>query len=60
MWGAWWYWLFSFIIAVIFAWICATLAARKGYSPVIFGILGFFFFIITLIVILVLPAKRNA
>jgi len=60
MWGAWWYWLLSFIVAVIFAWICATLAARKGYSPVVFGILGFFFFIITLIVVLVLPRKQGS
>jgi hypothetical protein len=33
---------------------------QQGYSPVLFGILGFFFFLITLIVILVLPRKTPA
>ena len=30
---------------------------RNGYSAVLFGILGFFFSIITLIVILVIPRR---
>jgi membrane associated rhomboid family serine protease len=53
----WWYWLISLVIAVLCAWLCAWLAGNKGYSPVLFGILGFFFFLITLIVVLVLPRK---
>ena len=32
---------------VLCAWLCASLAGNKGYSPVLFGILGFFFFLIT-------------
>jgi hypothetical protein len=48
------------VIAVLCAWLCAWIAGNKGYSPVLFGILGFFFFLITLIVILVLPRKTPA
>ena len=57
---AWWYYLISLFIAILCAWLCAVLAARKGYSPVLFGILGFFFFIITVIVVLVIPDKNRA
>ncbi len=54
-----WYWyIISLVVAVLCAWLCAALAARKGYSPVLFGILGFFFFIITVIVVLVIPDKN--
>jgi membrane associated rhomboid family serine protease len=53
----WWYWVISLLIAVLCAWLCAWIAGNKGYSPVLFGILGFFFFLITLIVLLVLPRK---
>ena len=55
----WWYWL-SARDRLLCAWLCAWLAGNKGYSPVLFGILGFFFFLITLIVILVLPRKTPA
>ena len=55
-----WYWFFWFIVAVLLAWLCASIAGKKGYSPVLFGILGFFFFIITLIRVLVLPRKTTA
>ena len=27
---AWWYYLISLVVAILFAWICAALAARKG------------------------------
>ncbi len=57
---AWWYYVVSFVLAVLFAWLCAWIAGRKGYSPIVFGILGFFFFLITLIVLLVLPDKSRA
>jgi membrane associated rhomboid family serine protease len=56
----WWYWVVSLVVALIFAWVCAYIARSKGYSPVLFGILGFFFFLITLIVLLVLPRKTSA
>ena len=44
--------------AIIAAVICAVVAKGKGYSALLFGILGFFFSIITLIVVLVIPRKR--
>lgn len=56
----WWYWLVSLIVALLVAWLCARIAGSKGYSPVLFGILGFFFWLITLIVVLVLPRKTPA
>lgn len=45
----------SFIAAVI----CATVAKGKGYSAILFGILGLFFSIITLIVVAVLPRRHR-
>ena len=53
-------WIVGIIISALGAWLCAWLAGNKGYSPVLFGILGFFFFLITLIVVLVLPRKTSA
>jgi len=44
--------------SVIAAVICAFVAKSKGYSAVLFGILGLIFSIITLIVVLVIPRKR--
>ena len=52
------YWLISLVIGCC-ARGCALVAGDKGYSPVLFGILGFFFFLITLIVVLVLPRKTR-
>jgi membrane associated rhomboid family serine protease len=55
----WLLYILSLIVAVLFAWLCAWIAGRKGYSAWLFGILGFFFFFITLIVVLVLPDKNR-
>jgi hypothetical protein len=41
-------------------WICASVAASKGRSPWLFGILGAFFTLITLIVVLMLPSRQTA
>jgi FtsH-binding integral membrane protein len=57
---AWWYYVIQLVVAILFAWLCAALAARKGRSPVLFGILGFFFLFITLIVVLVISDKNRA
>ncbi len=46
------------IIDLVFAFACAAIADKKGRSRVLYGILGFFFSIITLIVVLVLPRRR--
>lgn len=50
--------IFYLIGGLIAAVICAVVAKSKGRSAVLFGILGFFFSIITLIVVLVLPRKK--
>ena len=47
-------------IALIFAWACATIAARKGRRVELWGILGFILPLIALIVILVLPPSSRA
>jgi ABC-type branched-subunit amino acid transport system permease subunit len=44
--------------AVILVWIY-TIAQRKGRHPVGWLVLGFFFSLITLVVILLLPSKRT-
>jgi len=38
--------------------ICGLIAKSKGHSTILFAILGFFFSIITLIVVLVIPRRR--
>jgi membrane associated rhomboid family serine protease len=52
-----WGWILSFVVSVVLAYVCARIAVSKGRSGVLFGILGFFFSIITLIVIIILPRK---
>ncbi len=46
------------VLVIIGSVICAFVAKSKGYSAVLFGILGLIFSIITLIVVLVIPRKR--
>ena len=53
--------IFVLIGGIIAAIICGLIAKTKGYSALLFAVLGFFFSIITLIVILVvlvIPRKR--
>ena len=50
--------LIGFLIGVAFAVICVLIANSKGRNPWLWGILGFFFGLITLIVIAVLPSTR--
>jgi len=45
------------VFGVIFAIACAMIANSKGRSPVLWGILGFLFGLIPLIIILVLKRK---
>ena len=45
------------VFGVIFAIACALIANSKGRSPVLWGVLGFLFGLIPLIVILVLKRK---
>ena len=43
----------------MFAYACAKIAQSKGYNAILFGVLGYFFSIIVLIVVLVLPDRRK-
>jgi hypothetical protein len=47
------------VISIVFAVACYMIAKGKGRGPVLWGVLGFFFRIITLIVILILPRKNG-
>ncbi len=51
--------IFTLIGAILGAIICGFLAAYKGRSVLIWAILGFFFSIITFIVLLILPKKSD-
>jgi hypothetical protein len=50
--------IFYLIGGIIAAIICAVIAGTKGRNPLGWGILGFFFSIITLIVVIVIPSKK--
>jgi hypothetical protein len=53
------YWLIGFVIwLLILIWIY-NIARRKGRHAVGWLILGFFFSLITLIIVLLLPSKRT-
>ncbi len=52
--------LILLVIEVLFVWLVAWLAGRKGYSPLLWAILGFFFSWIALIIVLVLPPRAAA
>jgi hypothetical protein len=51
--------IFVAIGSVIAAIVCALIAGMKGRNPIGWGILGLFFSILTLIVIVIMPSKRN-
>jgi hypothetical protein len=51
--------IFVAIGSVIAAIICAVIAGMKGRSAIGWGILGLFFSIITLIVVIVIPSKKS-
>ena len=50
--------IFYLIGGLIAAVICGLIAATKGRNPLGWGLLGFFFSIITLIVVIVIPSKK--
>jgi hypothetical protein len=52
--------IFVAIGSVIAAVLCAVIAGAKGRSTILFGILGLFFSLITLIVVIVIPRKPKA
>ncbi|BBX09870.1 deoxyribodipyrimidine photolyase [Mycolicibacterium sp. ELW1] len=51
--------IFVAIGSIIAAIICAVIAGMKGRNPFGWGILGLFFSILTLIVIIVIPSKKS-
>ena len=51
--------IFVAIGSVVAAIICAVVAATKGRSALGWGLLGLFFSIITLIVVIVIPSKKR-
>ena len=51
--------IFVAIGSIIAAIVCALVAAMKGRNPFGWGILGLFFSIITIIVIIVIPSKKS-
>ena len=50
--------IFVAIGSIIAAIVCAIIAATKGRNPLGWGILGLFFSILTLIVVIVIPSKK--
>jgi Na+/melibiose symporter-like transporter len=50
---------FVAIGSIIAAIVCAIVAGIKGRNPLGWGILGLFFSILTLIIVLVIPSKRS-
>jgi Na+/melibiose symporter-like transporter len=51
--------IFVAIGSIIAAIICAVIAGMKGRNPFGWGILGLFFSILTLIVVIVIPSKKS-
>jgi hypothetical protein len=47
------------LLAGLLAWACVALAKSKGRDPVVWGICGFFFGFLTLIVLLFMPSLQG-
>lgn len=52
--------IFVAIGSVVAAIVCGLIAAMKGRSALGWGVLGLFFSILTLIVVIVIPSKKHA
>ena len=50
----------GFVISAVCAFWCATRALAKGYSPAVWGVLGFLIPIIAVIVMAVIPPSDRA
>ncbi|OBB78937.1 deoxyribodipyrimidine photolyase [Mycobacterium colombiense] len=50
--------IFVAIGSIIAAIICGIIAMMKGRNPLGWGILGLFFSILTLIVVIIIPSKK--
>jgi hypothetical protein len=51
--------IFVVVGSIAAAIICAVIAGIKGRSAIGWGILGLFFSILTLIVVIIIPSKRS-
>ena len=51
--------IFVAIGSIIVAIVCALIAGMKGRNPFGWGILGLFFSILTLVVVIVIPSKKS-
>ncbi|WP_067901872.1 deoxyribodipyrimidine photolyase [Nocardia vaccinii] len=51
--------VFVAIGSILAAIICGAIAGFKGRNPLGWGILGLFFSILTLIVVIVIPSKKS-
>ena len=52
--------LIILVLELVFAVLTAWLAAKKGYSPAVWAILGFFLSWIALVIVLVLPNRLQS
>jgi Na+/melibiose symporter-like transporter len=50
--------IFVALGSIIAAIVCGVIAAMKGRNPLGWGILGLFFSILTLIVVIIIPSKK--
>jgi hypothetical protein len=55
----WIFWVISFIIWILIISWTAAIARRKGRSPFLWGVLAFFFSLIALIVVALMPSRRT-
>lgn len=55
----WFWWIVGIFVWAIFIWFTFMLAASKGRSPLLWVILAIFFPLITIIVLLLIPAKSR-
>ncbi len=49
--------ILGLVVAIVCAIVCRNIATSKGRGPTLWAILGFFFSLIALIIILILPRK---
>jgi hypothetical protein len=55
-----WLWLISLAVAVVAAALSYRVAEARGRSGVLWGILGFLFPVVALVVVFLLPEGRKA
>ncbi len=51
--------LIALVIAILFAFACRTVAGNKGRGTTLWTVLGFFFGLIALIIIAILPKRHT-